>query len=446
MATAETFLNFLNETSKVFDKYFVMWYGMTYPSFVCYHPDSVKTIINASPPKISIAYRFLNEWVGPGLLTENGKRWSRNRRLITPAFHFDVLKPYVRIYNEALDILTEKWSNPDRLHKPLDTFYDASLCTLDVITRCAFSVEFDCQRENVKHPYINAVRTITKLVTERPFNIFYHSDWIYSITSAGRKFYSNVQLTHEFTENVIRKRQGELSSSHDDGSKMKKHLDFLDVLLKATYENGEGLSLLEIRNEVDTFLFAGHDTSSSALSSTLYCIARYTEHQDKIRSEVDKILACKEEIEWKDLPELKYTSLCIKEAMRLYTTVPIIERTLERDVEIDGKILAAGSQIAIAGFMLHRNPDVWDDPEKYDPLRFLPENCGSRHPYAYIPFSAGSRNCIGQNFAINFLKVAVAKLVYRYYFTVDMKNNLTFTAPLVLKLHGHDIYIKERNN
>ena len=444
MADTRNYLKFVQDSAKEFDKHFVMWFGMTHPSFVCYDPASLKVILNDNPPKISLAYRFLVNWLGYGLLIENGNRWARNRRLITPAFHFDILKPYVKTYNVALDILINKWSVSAREHKPLDTLHDTSLCTLDIITRCALSVNLDCQIDT-NHPYIKAFSNITKSVAERLFNIFHHNDLIYSLSSTGRKYYADVKLTHEFTENAIRQRQEEIKAAGDNiDNNEKKRLDFIDILISARYEDGQGLGLKEIRSEVDTFVFAGHDTTSSTLSSTIYCLARYPEHQAIIRSEVDNLLSSKNVIEWEDLPELKYTTLCIKEAMRLFTPVPLIDRTLAEDTEIDGKILAAGTQLSIGIFMLHRNPDVWDEPEKFDPLRFLPENCTKRHPYAYIPFSVGSRNCIGQNFAMNFLKVAIARLIHRYQFTVDMKNEFYLSLPLVLKLHGHDIYVEER--
>ncbi|RDD41060.1 Cytochrome P450 4A10 [Trichoplax sp. H2] len=442
---ADKYFKFLIDTSKIYDKYFMLWYGSTQPAFICYDPDVIKKVILAEPPKISNLYRFLSDWIGHGLLTSNGNHWARNRRLLTPAFHFDILKTYINIYNETADTLIEKWSASAERHEPLDLYYDASLCTLDVVLPCAFSMHLNCQTSGKNHPYINSVQTLGELIVKRGYNLLHHNPWIYfNFTSAGKQFQQQVNVSHEFTEGIIRKRQAELENVGNDEVKSRKSLDFLDTLLNARYEDGTKLSLIDIRNEVDTFLFAGHDTTAGTLSVTLYCLAKYPEHQSKIRDEVSNILQNKSQIEWDDLSQLKYTSLCIKEALRLFPPVPFNARTANKDLQIDGKIVPEGSIIIYSGFIVHRDPNVWDHPDEFDPSRFLPENIGDRHPFAYIPFSAGARNCIGQNFATNFLKIAIAKLVHRFDFITDFKKEISYSAPLTLKLHNVEIYLRDR--
>ena len=148
-------------------------------------------------------------------------------------------------------------------------------------------------------------------------------------------------------------------------------------------------------------MFEGHDTTTSGISWTLYCLAKYPEHQEKIREEVRSVLMGREWLEYSDLSDLKYTQWCIKEAMRLFPPVLELYRKLSIDIELDGVVVPRGTNVAVNMPALHRHPDIWESPDEYDPLRFHPSNADGRDPYAYLPFAAGHRNCIGQNFALN---------------------------------------------
>ena len=188
-------------------------------------------------------------------------------------------------------------------------------------------------------------------------------------------------------------------------------------------------------------LFAGHDTTTSGISWTLYCLAKYPEHQEKVREEVRNVLMGREWLEYDDLKDLKYTQWCIKEAMRLYPPVFQFYRTLLEDVELDGYLIPKGVQVNISPYLIHRNPDIWENPNEYDPLRFHPGNTEMRHPYAYIPFSAGYRNCIGQNFAMNEEKLVVASIVNCYALSLDEDHEAKLVMRIVLHAEN-DIKIK----
>ncbi|NXL96194.1 CP4B1 protein, partial [Alectura lathami] len=167
--------------------------------------------------------------------------------------------------------------------------------------------------------------------------------------------------------------------------------------------------------EVDTFMFEGHDTTTSGISWILYSMAMHPEHQQRCREEIKGIVGDRDTIEWDDLGKMPYTTMCIKESLRLFPPVPAVSRQLSEPVTFfDGRSLPEGTQIGVSIFAIHRNRDVWEDPEVYDPLRFSPENSAQRHSHAFLPFSAGSRNCIGQQFAMNEMKVATALTLLRF--------------------------------
>lgn len=168
-------------------------------------------------------------------------------------------------------------------------------------------------------------------------------------------------------------------------------------------------------------MFEGHDTTSAAVSWCLFLMASNPEIQERAFQEIYGIMGdnCKRAPTMNEANDMKYLECCIKEALRLYPSVPLIARQLKEDVKISEQcfkyliiillniliflgdyLVPKGTTALIITYMLHRNPETFKNPEKYDPDRFLPENCIGRHPYSYIPFSAGPRNCIG-NFEIS---------------------------------------------
>ncbi|KAK3881462.1 hypothetical protein Pcinc_014118 [Petrolisthes cinctipes] len=176
----------------------------------------------------------------------------------------------------------------------------------------------------------------------------------------------------------------------------KQRLAFLDILLE--YSGGvKGLSDEDIREEVDTFMFEGHDTTAAAISWSLFLLGHHPEIQAKVHEELDAILTSPDQpLGIAELRQMKYTENCIKEALRLLPSVPYLGRVLSEDLNICGNVIPAHTNVMISIYMIHREPVQFPDPEKFDPNRFLPENTRKSHPYAYIPFSAGPRNCIGR--------------------------------------------------
>ena len=260
------------------------------------------------------------------------------------------------------------------------------------------------------------------------------------------------KTVHEFSECVISERKkalgikAGLNAAEGEAilkgvATKRKYCDFLDILLTAVDGEGKGLADLEVRDEADTFMFEGHDTTTSGISWTLYCLAKHPEHQAKVREEVRSVLMGREWLEYEDLKDLQYTQWAIKEAMRLYPPVFLILREAGTDIVVNGVLIPQGVMFLIFLYALHRNPNVWENPEKYDPMRFHPSVADGRDPLAYIPFSAGSRNCIGQNFAMNEEKVAVATIVNKFELSL-VENHTNELTPDVILRSKNDIKLK----
>ncbi|XP_076978067.1 cytochrome P450 4F2-like [Tamandua tetradactyla] len=399
------------------------WLGPIIPIISLFHPDTIRCVTNASAtiaPKDKLFYRFLKPWLGDGLLLSAGDKWSRHRRMLTPAFHFNILKPYVKIFNDSTNIMHAKWQRlASEGSACLEMFEHISLMTLDSLQKCVFSFDSHCQEKPSE--YIAAILELSALVAKRNQQIFLHSDFLYHLSPDGRRFRRACRLVHDFTDAVIQERRRTLRGQGADDFLMDKArtktLDFIDVLLLSKDEDGKVLSDEDIRAEVDTFMFGGHDTTATALSWVLYNLAKHPEYQERCRQEVQELLRdCQsEEIEWDNLAHLPFLTMCIKESMRLHPPVTVIARCCTQDVVLpDRLVIPKGVICLIDIFGTHHNPSVWPNPEVYDPFRFDPENTQKRSPLAFIPFSAGPRNCIGQTFAMTEIKAVLALTLLRF--------------------------------
>lgn len=326
----------------------------------------------------------------------------------------------MKTFSKSTDIMHAKWNRLiSEGSSRLDMFEHISLMTLDSLQKCVFSFDSNCQ----EHPseYIAAILELSAFVTKRHRQIFLHMDFLYYLTPNGWRFRKACNLVHGFTDAVIQKRRRNLFSqgSHESlqGKAKAKTLDFIDVLLLAKDEDGKELSDEDIRAEADTFMFEGHDTTASGLSWVLYNLAKHPEYQERCRQEVQELLRDREpkEMAWDDLAQLPFLTMCIKESLRLHPPVTGISRCCTQDLVLpDGRVIPKGNVCIISIFGIHHNPSVWTDPEVYNPYRFDPETPQKRSSLAFIPFSAGPRNCIGQTFAMAEMKVVLALTLLRF--------------------------------
>uniref|UniRef100_A0A8C3MUX4 Uncharacterized protein n=1 Tax=Geospiza parvula TaxID=87175 RepID=A0A8C3MUX4_GEOPR len=393
---------------------FPRWFGPILPSIIIHHPEYAKTILGRADPKASAVYKLLVPWIGKGLLILEGRKWFQHRKMLTPAFHYDVLKSYVTLMSDSVKVMLDKWDKKITERRSVELFQDVSLMTLDSIMKCAFSFNSNCQTQRSvnSHYYIRAVFDLSYLLSDRirnfPFKIVF-----YDFTHNGRTFQDACKLAHTHTDQVIKERKMLLSNEKElEKIQKKKQLDFLDILLCSKDENGAALSDEDLRAEVDTFMFEGHDTVASGLSWLFYCMSLHPEHQQRCREEIQGILGDRDTIEWEDLGKMTYTTMCIKESLRLFPPVAGVSRELSKPVTFpDGRSLPAG---LLSLSILHAAVCDKGGFLVYDPLRFSPEKSAQRHSHAFLPFSAGSRNCIGQQFAMNELKVALALTLQRF--------------------------------
>uniref|UniRef100_A0A8D0GZC8 Cytochrome P450 family 4 subfamily B member 36 n=1 Tax=Sphenodon punctatus TaxID=8508 RepID=A0A8D0GZC8_SPHPU len=338
----------------------------------------------------------------------------------------------------------DKWEKLLPEGKSVEITEHISLMTLDSIMQCAFSYRSNCQMDS-DNLYIQTLMDLSHIIHMRFQSPLQHNNFIYWFTPQGRRFRKACRTAHLHTDNVIKERKESLKKEKELEKILKKrHLDFLDILLFAKDEKGVKLSDEDLRAEVDTFMFEGHDTTASGISWILYCLAQHPEHQQRCREEIKDILGDRDTIQ-DDLGEMRYTTMCIKEGLRLYPPVYVMSREISQPLTFpDGRTLPKGALVGLYLYAMHRNPTVWKDPEVYDPLRFTPENSANRHSFAFMPFSAGPRNCIGQQFAMNEIKVVLALTLLRFELSPDLEKIPIPIPQLVIRSkNGINLYLKK---
>ncbi|XP_070324305.1 cytochrome P450 4A11-like isoform X2 [Odocoileus virginianus] len=313
----------------------VRWLWGTRAFVLLYDPDYMKMVLGRSDPKPYRTYKYLTPWIGTGLLLLEGQTWFQHRRMLTPAFHYDILKPYVGLMADSVQVMLDNWEKLVSQDSHLEIFGHVSLMTLDTIMKCAFS----------------------------------HQGSI---------------------------RNDRCSDQGEEGSPAEGR------------RAGEG-------EEQEALGLPGHPP---------LCQSECGQERPCLLSDA---------LPFRDhLDQMPYTTMCIKEAMRLYPPVPLIGRELSKPITFpDGRSLPAGILVSLSFYGLHHNPNVWLNPEVFDPSRFAPGS--TRHSHAFLPFSGGSRNCIGKQFAMNELKVAVALTLLRFELSPDPSRVPVPTPVMVLR-------------
>ncbi|XP_076815326.1 cytochrome P450 4V2-like [Clavelina lepadiformis] len=432
---AAYFFHYISSMAKQYimetkNKLTIIWLGPM-PLLMALHPDTAEVILKSSKHmEKSYVYTFLHPWLGTGLLTAGGEKWKQRRRLITPSFHFDILQDFLDVMNEQTQTMISKVDEKFKSGQKVDINKVVTMCALDIICETAMGKTVNAQ-SNYDSAYVKSLYRLSEIIQLRQKTPILWWDFGFEKLKIGLEHKDLLRVLHDFTKSVITQRM-----ETNKSSKVTKRMAFLDVLLHAVTEDGEKLSLSDIQEEVDTFMFEGHDTTAAAMTWAIYYIGSHPEVQKRIHDELDKVFG--DDVDrnptMDELKRLQYLEQVIKEALRLSPSVPLIARVTTEDCEMDGYLIPKGTQAAIFIYALHHNPEVWEEPERFDPDRFNKENSIGRNPFAHIAFSAGPRNCIGQRFALLEEKVIISKLLRRYVVVShNKKEDIRMEGDLILR-------------
>ncbi|KAL3225846.1 hypothetical protein MRX96_025428 [Rhipicephalus microplus] len=430
-------------------KTFKTYIGML-PIVVLHTPEAVEPLLssknNLAKPDV---YNFIAAWLGPNnLLTSRGETWRQKRKMFTPAFHARVLDIYMDVFHSNSDAFVDQIerfmeTSPE---EPFCCFKGLQKCFVDIMARVCMGVELHTQKDE-RNFFGNCFNRLSYLTAVRGCRPWLWMQQVYDMTKEGKVFKSTVQKMQKFSYSVLRDRKEWLLKNHSTNTEIgiKKHSTafespslFLDCLLSCNIRN-PSYSIEEIKNDVDSIIFAGTDSTASGVSWTLYLLGLYPSKLARAHEELDQVIGQNPDgiISSEDLVQLNYLECCLKESLRLYPPFPLFGRKLEHDMIIDGYRLPKGLTCFVNLYSLHRDPRHFRQPESFLPERFLSEEFTQRHPYSYVPFSAGPKNCLGQRFFMQEAKLLLAKVLSK--FTLESTKpveDLKITYEVVLKAIG----------
>jgi cytochrome P450 len=366
-------------------------------SFLINKPEYIEHVLLTNQRnyrKSDFLRRILGPLLGDGLLISEGEFWRRQRRIAAPAFHAKRIAEFVTAMTSCTATTLAGWRS---MTGPFDIAAEMLALTLDIVARTMFSTDVGGE--------IASLRRLTDIVVAlRPstLDLLGLPEWIPRRQPAAYR-----RAIAEFEALVSRLLAERRADGRDRG-------DLLSMLLAARDpETGEGMSDRQLRDEILTILLAGHETVANALTWTWYLLARHPEAEARLHEELDRVLGGRLP-SFADLAELEWTRMVIEEAMRLYPPAHTISRTAIGEDWIGGVRVPPGAAITISAYLTHRNPNLWRNPERFEPERFAPGAVAQRHRFAYLPFGGGPRICIGNGLAIVEAKAIVATIAQRY--------------------------------
>jgi len=376
----------------------ILWRRM----FIINEPSAIRYVLldnAANYTKSEVGRRLLEPGLGRGLLTSEGETWKRHRRIMAPAFDPRSVVGYAPIMTGVTEELLSEW---DALPEPREVDVAAAMmhATLHIISRAMFSSDSDEIVDAVE----SGVGQYQSIVRPSLFDLLHFPQWLARLLMP----LPTDGIFDEFDRQVDRLLT-ERGQQPDAEPK-----DLLARLIAARdTETGGGMTPKEVRDQVVTIFMAGHETTSLALSWTWYLLSQHPAVEAKLHHELADVLGGRTPRN-EDIASLRYTRMVIEESMRLYPPAHTTGRQPIKPDEILGHRIPAGAEVLIMPWLLHRKPQLWENPERFDPERFAPERSAARPRFAYIPFGAGPRICIGAAFAMTEAILILATIAQRY--------------------------------
>ena len=363
------------------------------------NPADVRHVLqdNARNYHKSPLYDKLRMSLGNGLLTSEDDFWLRQRRIAQPAFHRQRIAALAGVMADAARDAAAEWQTIAAGGQPVDVADEMMRLTRTVVLRALLGADLG--------PFAARVDPAWAVMNQHIGESFWSLGFTDRLPTAKyRRFKAAQALVRKAVDHVISERRRSPTDS----------ADLLSMLLSARdEETGEGMTDEQLRVEVTTFLLAGQETTSLALTWTWYLLSQHPGAQRRLEEEIDRALDGRPP-EYADLVNLPFTRMVIDEALRLYPPAWGFSRQALADDELGGFHLPRGWLAFVIPYVLHRLPAFWQDPDMFDPERFSPERSADRPKFVYLPFGAGPRQCIGNQFALIEAQLIVATLAQRY--------------------------------
>uniref|UniRef100_A0A182MSH0 Uncharacterized protein n=1 Tax=Anopheles culicifacies TaxID=139723 RepID=A0A182MSH0_9DIPT len=418
-------------------------------------PDMVQDILN-SPDCVQKPFMYDFFRLSKGLFGAPANVWRKHRKLLNTSFSPAVLKSFVPTLNAKADQfsreLEEKVSS-----ECFDVHTLLARYTLITISSTSLGADLSVEKREVLEEYSsNAIQMFTASF-ERIYKAWLHPEVVYRMTSAFKEEQARLKLFKQMSRKIIHMRQAILGAEPDkakddqqdsdpeDKQEFPKAKVFIERLEEISCDPANNIDEDGFQQHIDTLMFGGNDTSAQALSNTLLTLGMYPDWQEKVYQEIMDI-APSGPISYEDLSKLTYMEMFLKETLRLLPITGMIARVPTKEVQAKHITVPPGAIVLIPFLKIHRDKTIWGpEAEIFNPENFLPERCAQRHPYAFIPFSQGPRNCIGMKYGWISMKILLCHVVRQYRIATDIKlNDIKLSLSLVMKLNTKHLIRLER--
>ncbi|MFI9834151.1 cytochrome P450 [Streptomyces sp. NPDC051913] len=383
---------------------------------------------------VGLGVANLRPVAGDGLFTayNHEPNWQLAHDVLAPGFSREAMEGYHPMMLAVAAQLTDHWDAELAAGRTVDVPGDMTKLTLETIARTGFGHDFGSFQRSRPHPFITAmVGTLT--YAQRLNSV----PWPALLRQAARQNDADISYLNRTVDDLVRERR---TAGGGDG-------DLLDRMLETAHpQTGERLSSENVRRQVITFLVAGHETTSGALSFALHYLSRHPEAAARARAEVDRVWGDTETPGYDQVAKLRHVRRVLDESLRLWPTAPAFAREAVEDTVLAGEHpMRRGAWTLVLTPMLHRDPEVWGaDAERFDPDRFDPKAVRNRAPHTFKPFGTGARACIGRQFALHEATLVLGLLLRRYELRADPTYRLRVTERLTLMPEGLRLGLERR--
>jgi len=386
------------------------------PSYLLNHPDWIEQMLVTQQQYLlkSQLGTIVKPIIGNGLLFSEGDFWKQQRHLIQPAFHRNRITTYAAVMVDHTQKMLDTWQEGH--------VYDIHREMMNLTLTIAAQAFFGSTVKSDVAVIDRAVKVTLQHFDRRSQNLLWFLLPDFVPTPDNLRFQQAVKQLNAVVDRLIQ--QGRTASKEAD--------DLLSMLLHLETEAGTRMTNQQIRDEVNTFLLAGHETTASTLSWAWYLLAKHPDVEAKLQAELQTVLAGRSPTV-ADLPQLRYTEWVILETMRLYPAVWAIPRTVARDCEIAGYSIKAGQGVIASPWVVHRDPRWFSEPNQFKPDRWNNDLAKRLPAFAYFPFGGGARSCIGKAFAMMEARLVLATIAQMYQMTLVSPNPLEPWASLTLR-------------
>ncbi|CAH2074976.1 unnamed protein product, partial [Iphiclides podalirius] len=387
-----------------------LWFGNDYYTLIA-DAAIAETVVKTCLEKSHLT-EVLKHLLENGSIFAPVKIWRPRRKVVAPTFSQRNLQAFVEVFSQQSSVLADQLGlmagkGPFSIWKYFTTF------TMDSVCETALGVKVNAQTQP-DTPFLNAFDEYCELIAARMCQPWLRIEALYKLLPDSVKLEKNKKYICDYVDKVVRAKRNEQRQMASSDEAVSSFKPFLDLIIESS-GGKHGFTDNELREETLVIVLAGTDTSAVGAAFTSVVLSRYMDVQEKVFEELCEAFGDSDKpVVPGDLPKLKYLEAVIRESMRLYTPVPIIARKLDKDVTLpSGLTLVKDSGVVINIWALHRNPLYWGkDAEEFKPERFLEGPL--QHPAAFMPFSYGSRNCLGYQYAMMVMKTALATVLRRY--------------------------------